>query len=95
MSEELVARPPPKHRTTQTENKHIHISNIHAQCWIRTHDPGFGSSEDSTCLRLVGYRYRRYTDIPHIYLSPHVVTLWYTYALYLTQSRSLIGAAIA
>jgi hypothetical protein len=44
-----VAKPLPKHRTTQTQNKHIHIPNIHALCGIRTHDPGFRASEDSTC----------------------------------------------
>jgi hypothetical protein len=40
-SDQLVARPLPKHMTTQTQNKHIHIPNIHALCGIRTHDPGF------------------------------------------------------
>jgi hypothetical protein len=45
-SDQLVARPLPKHRTTQTQNKRIHISNIHALCGIRTHDPGFRASED-------------------------------------------------
>jgi hypothetical protein len=38
----------PKHRTTQTQNKHIDILNIHALCGIRTHDPGFRASENST-----------------------------------------------
>jgi hypothetical protein len=47
-SNQLVARPLPKHRTTQTQNKHIHTSNIHALCGIRTHDPTFQASEDST-----------------------------------------------
>jgi hypothetical protein len=28
-SDQLVARPLPKHRVTQTQNKHIHIPNIH------------------------------------------------------------------
>jgi hypothetical protein len=42
--DQLVARPLPKHRTTQTQNKHIHIPNIHALCGIRTHDPGFRTS---------------------------------------------------
>jgi hypothetical protein len=32
---QLVARPLPKHRITQTQNKHIHIPNIHALCGIR------------------------------------------------------------
>jgi hypothetical protein len=51
-SDQLVARPLPKQRTTETQNKHMHIPNIHALCGIRTHDPGFRASEGSTCLRL-------------------------------------------
>jgi hypothetical protein len=57
-SDQLVARPLPKHRTTQTQNKHIHTPNIHALDGIGTHDPGFRASEDSTCLRPLGYRDR-------------------------------------
>jgi hypothetical protein len=57
-SDQLVARPLPKHRTTQTQNKHIHIPNIHALFGIRTHAPGFRESEGSTCLRQLGYRDR-------------------------------------
>jgi hypothetical protein len=60
MSDQLGARPLPKHRTTQTQNKHIHILNIHALCGIRTHDPGFRGNEDSTYLRQLGYRDRLY-----------------------------------
>jgi hypothetical protein len=55
-SDQLVARPPPKHRTTRTQNKHIHTPNIHALSGIRAHDPGFRASENSSCLRPVGYR---------------------------------------
>jgi hypothetical protein len=58
-SDQLVARPLPKHRTTQTQNKHIHLPNIHAICRIRTHDPGFRASENSTCLKPLGYRDRQ------------------------------------
>jgi hypothetical protein len=54
-----VARSLPTHRTTQTQNKHIHTPNIRAFCGIRTHDLGFRASEDSTCLRPLGYRDRR------------------------------------
>jgi hypothetical protein len=50
-NDQLVSRPLPKHRTTQTQNKHIHTPNIHALCGIRTHDPGSRASEDSTCLK--------------------------------------------
>jgi hypothetical protein len=53
-----VARPLSKHKTTQTQNKYIHIPNIHALCGIRTHDPGFRASEEKTCLRPLGYRGR-------------------------------------
>jgi hypothetical protein len=64
-SDQLVARPLPKHRTTQTQNKHIHIPNIHVLCGIRTHHPGFRASEDSSCLRPLGYRDRPWdsTDV--------------------------------
>jgi hypothetical protein len=34
MSDQLVARPLPKHRTTQTQNKHIHTPNNHSLCGI-------------------------------------------------------------
>jgi hypothetical protein len=54
-SDELVARPVPKHRATQTQNKHINIPNIHALCGVRAHDYGFRASEDNTCLRPLGY----------------------------------------
>jgi hypothetical protein len=54
-SDQFVARPLPKHRTTQTQNKHIHTQNIHALCGIRNHDPSFRASEDSACLRPLGY----------------------------------------
>jgi hypothetical protein len=57
-SAQSVARPLPKQSTTQTQNKHIHIPNIHALCGIQTHDPGFRTSEDSTCLRPLGYHDR-------------------------------------
>jgi hypothetical protein len=43
-SDQLVSRPLPKYRTTQTQNKHIQIPNIHALCGIRTNDPGFQAS---------------------------------------------------
>jgi hypothetical protein len=67
-SDQLVARPLPKQRT-QTQNKHIHIPNIHVLCAIRTHDPGFRASEDSTCLRPLGYRDRLIISNTHIKLT--------------------------
>jgi hypothetical protein len=54
-SDQLVARPLPKHRTAQAQNKHIHTQNIHALCGMQTHDPSFRASEDSSCLRQLGY----------------------------------------
>jgi hypothetical protein len=52
---QLVARPLPvhKHRKTHT---HTQTLNIHALGGIRTHDPDFRASEDSACLRPLGYR---------------------------------------
>jgi hypothetical protein len=40
---------------------YAHTLNIHALSGIRTHDPGFRGSEDSACLRTLGYRDRLYT----------------------------------
>jgi hypothetical protein len=59
MSDQLVARPLPKHRTTQTLNKRIHTPNIHVLSGIRTDDPSFRASEDSSSLRPLGYCDRR------------------------------------
>jgi hypothetical protein len=39
-----VIRPLLKHRTTQTQNKRIHTSNIHVMSGIRTHDTGVRAS---------------------------------------------------
>jgi hypothetical protein len=54
-SDQLLARPLSKYRTSQTQNKHIHTPNIHALCGIRIHDPSLRASEDSSCLRPLGY----------------------------------------
>jgi hypothetical protein len=54
-SEQPVARPLPKHRTTQTQNKRLHPPNIHALIGIRAHDPSVRANEDSSCLRPRGY----------------------------------------
>jgi hypothetical protein len=56
MGDQLVARPLPIHKTTQTQNKRIHTPNIDALCGIRTDDPSFRASEDSSCLRPLDYR---------------------------------------
>jgi hypothetical protein len=55
MSDQLVTRPLPKHRTTQTQNKRIHTPNIHALSGIPAHDPSVRASEDSSCLRPRGH----------------------------------------
>jgi hypothetical protein len=60
-SDQLVARPLPTHRTVRKQNKHIYTSNIHALNGIRTHDHSVRASEDSSCLRPVGYRDRQTT----------------------------------
>jgi hypothetical protein len=52
--DQLVARPLPKHRATQTQ-KNAHTPKIHALNGIRIHDPGLQASEDSSCLRPLGY----------------------------------------
>jgi hypothetical protein len=54
-SAQSVARQLPKHTATQTQNKRIHTPNIFSQSGIRTHDPSFQVSEDSSCLRPRGH----------------------------------------
>jgi hypothetical protein len=53
--DQLVARPLPVHKHRKT---HIHTLNISALSDIRTHGSGFRASEDSACLRPLGYRDR-------------------------------------
>jgi hypothetical protein len=55
MSDQPVAKPLPKHRKTQTENKRIPTANIYALSTIRTHNPSVRASEDSSILRLRGH----------------------------------------
>jgi hypothetical protein len=50
-SDQPVARPLPKRRTTQPRNKRIHTPTFHALCGIPTHDHRVRASEDSSCLR--------------------------------------------
>jgi hypothetical protein len=59
-SDQLIARPLPTQRKTQTQNKciHTHTPNIHAVSRIRTHDLSVRASEDNSCLRLCGYCHR-------------------------------------
>jgi hypothetical protein len=58
-----VARPLPKHRTTQTQNKRMHTPNIHVLSGIWSHDHSVRASEDNSCLRPRGYRDRQPVDI--------------------------------
>jgi hypothetical protein len=46
------------------KNAHTQILNIHALSGNRTQDSGFLASEDSACLRLLGYRDRLYATKP-------------------------------
>jgi hypothetical protein len=71
-SDQLVARPLPKHRTTQKQNKHIHTPNIHALSGIRTHNLSVRTSEDSSCLRPLCCRDRWMTCYSIIYLPLHL-----------------------
>jgi hypothetical protein len=48
MSDQLVARPLPKHKTTQTQNTRMQTPNIDALSGIRTHDRSVRASEDSS-----------------------------------------------
>jgi hypothetical protein len=54
-SDQLVARHLPKHRTAQAQNKQIYTLNVHDLSVTRTHDHSFRASEDSSCLRPLGY----------------------------------------
>jgi hypothetical protein len=69
-SDQLVARPLPKHRTAQTQNKHIYTPNIHALNGIRTYDHSIWASDDSSCLRPLGYR-----DRPSVHTTVKIITL--------------------
>jgi hypothetical protein len=64
MSDQLVTRPLPKHRTTQTKNKYIHTPNLHALCGIRNHNLSFRVSKDSSCLRPLGYSDQHIRPLP-------------------------------
>jgi hypothetical protein len=67
-SDQLVARPLPKHRTAQTQKKHIHHTSMPVS-GLRTHDPSVRASKDSSCLRPLGYCDRLFLLIrPHIFL---------------------------
>jgi hypothetical protein len=60
--DQLVARPLPTRRTTQTQNKR---RDIHASSGIRTHVPSVRAAEDGSCFRPRGHcdRLSLYTQI--------------------------------
>jgi hypothetical protein len=78
--DQLVARPLYLYINAE-KRTHTQILNIHALSGIRTHDPGFRASEDSACLRPLGYRdrqaYRYYIHIVQYinYFGFNAVTL--------------------
>jgi hypothetical protein len=71
-----VARPLPKHRTTETQNKRIHTQNIHALSGIRTHDLSVRASEDRSCFKARGYCDRLFIEFTQQY--PHVYSYVYS-----------------
>jgi hypothetical protein len=50
------------------QHKHrinAHTTSIHSRSWIRTHDHSVRASEDSSCLRPLGYLDRHSGELPH------------------------------
>jgi hypothetical protein len=92
-SDQLIARPLPKHRREQTQNKHIRVytPNIHALSGIRTYDHSVRASENSSCLRPIGYRDRPIHTIyfRKIHPSTNFPSLVRTLKLYFPNSASL------
>jgi hypothetical protein len=85
-SDQLVARPLPTYRTTQTQDK-----RTHALIGIRTHDPSVRASEDSSCLRprgrcdrlfesqnneiIGGWRKLHNEELHNLYSSPSIIRI--------------------
>jgi hypothetical protein len=65
-------------------NKDIDIPNNHALCGIRTQDPGFGASEDSTWV--LGFRNSKYSFLRTECNSIRLSTRWDVKLLYLLYS---------
>jgi hypothetical protein len=63
---------------TQTQNKRIHIPNIHAFNWIRTHDPSIRASEGSSSLRPRDYSDRNLNYVRSILPSQNI-NIWFSY----------------
>jgi hypothetical protein len=75
---------------TNTE-KHTQTPNINALSGIWTHDPGFRASEDSACLRPLGYRDRHpvvlaYTNCVFYPHNTHLCCDW--------QSTQLVQSSV-
>jgi hypothetical protein len=74
-SDQRVARPlVPKHRTAQTQNKHIYTPNINALSGIQTHDHCLRDSEDSSCRKSFSYRDRQV--YLHVYTTTMQICIW-------------------
>jgi hypothetical protein len=85
--DQLVARPVPTHRTTQTQNKGTHI---HAWSGIRTHDPSVRANEDGSYLTtvrpLIGMLKCNSANI-NVILPPLLLYVFYWQSSFLTDSR--------
>jgi hypothetical protein len=86
-SDQLVARPLPKHRRAKTQNKQIYTPNIHAVSGIRTHDPSVRASEDCSCLRPRGYCDRQVALILGLFVNINI--LKEEHSLSVLQNRKL------
>jgi hypothetical protein len=86
-SDVLVVRTLPKHRTTQTHNKHIYTPNIHAVSGIRTHDHSVRASENSSYLRPRGHCDRR-KYVLHSFT--YNITVTNLKKIYLNQTKLLV-----
>jgi hypothetical protein len=54
MSDQSVARPLPKHKATQTQNKRVHTPNINTVNGTGTQDLSVRAREDDSRLKLRG-----------------------------------------
>jgi hypothetical protein len=63
---QLVARPLPVHKHRKSRAcTHMQTPNIHVLSGVRTYDPDFRGSEDTACLRQLGYRDRPILILPY------------------------------
>jgi hypothetical protein len=95
---------------TNTEKRiYTQTPNIYSLSGIRTHDPGFRASEDSSCLRPLIYRDRRlvglallncfHLDIFRIFSYGSTAPCWpwptFQFLVLFTQSVGLLGRGIS